>query len=1412
MEYRKACECQLPRVIFLVPDDVGSWPMKLTDKGEAGIPIARLRAELMEQRGHRVAFFSNLEELLKLVPQAMAEIILPDDPVRISPGVRIYGIEQLPSGPGKLLGRDEELRRLQAAWELGKTKVLCIVGVGGQGKTALLRHWVARLATQEWCGARDVFAWSFQSQGQDQREASAEVFANSALHWFGETNIPAHPADKGRRLADRLRLQRTLLILDSIEAVQHPPGVQDGELRDPALKTLLGALAAQNSGMCVVTSRQRVVELESFVGSTVEQGELTDLSPESGAALLRELGVYGSDEGLREAVGEYRGHALSITLLGTYLANSYNGDVTRRRELHGSETNTVRRVMGSYEQWLGEGPEVEILRLLALFDRPAPLDALDAVRAKPVIPALTDRISGLARPQWNAVVAKLRKLRLIGGVLPGRPDTVLEAHAMVREYFVPEVSSPRAAAWKEAHNRLFEYYRCKAPDQPDSLVEMLPLFQAVAHGCRANRHQEVWDEVYWHRIRREQKGFSAIMLNAYGTDLVALSHFFEGDWEHLVSGISKLTAARVSSESAFDLRGLGRLDDAIPLYREAVRLHQELGNTWDACDAAGNLSELLTLYGDLAGAKAAAENSIALSRAAIEAAAEEERKLEATVTLSTNIATLADVLHQLAKTAEAEQQFRLAETTYREAAPTMPYLHQLRGYHYCDLLLSLGRLGEVRERARKTIPVDEALGKDYAVALGNLATARSLAAEQGKTSAPDFHTAFEIIERAYTRAKKSQHLECIIRCQLAAGELHRLAGRFETAGNFLDEAYASAIRGHLRLFEADALLQFAHLERARGDVTRAREAHSNASRLVHEMAYHRRAPELAALAAQLDRRAASIPFQERQDALVAALLRRNPILGTQLGIPGAHDGLLPPADPAERAHLLAGIRESTGRLTHAIDTTWTQDDRIDAELAAIGLRGIELLETTLLPQERNPCWYLDAAVGGIYSLLIRFDLPESVKVEALGSRLRAIPAFLRAGQAQLRQPLRFLVENAIGDSAGAVQFCQEELKSYLDTTATSAVRREAEAAGIEAIAALETYSAFVARLISNASDDFAVGEMAFNALLRDVHLIPQDASELHAIGLELVHGIEAALEEASQRALGHGRWWEAIDDLGKKHPPHHALLEEYEQVLHQARRFVAERDLINLAPAAPLVVRATPSFARANLPFAAYISAPAFATSGRAEYWVTPPSEKLPSEELEAMLCQHSPGRIVTACVHEAFPGHHLQFSYAARVRRPLRHIFGATVFFEGWALYSEDLMRRTGFKHDEPDGPLLNVAQLRDQLWRAVRILIDVGLHCRGMTRDEATRLLVEKHILDERSAAAEIMYSCGAPTQPMSYMVGKLLIDRLVEKTRDAGAPSLREAHEQILQHGALPFPLIERALHSGGGGLWQRPPPRA
>jgi len=190
--------------------------------------------------------------------------------------------------------------------------------------------------------------------------------------------------EKGERLAKLVAHRRTLLILDGLEPLQNPPGSQEGRLREPSLQALLRELAAFNAGLCVITTRMPVADIADHEGTSALRRDLEQLSSDAGAKLLRAHGVKGEEVELRSASDEFSGHCLALTLLGSYLSDAYNGDIRRRGEVSGRLDHDVRhgvharKVMESYQTWLGEGPEVSVLRMLGLFDRPTDEKALGA--------------------------------------------------------------------------------------------------------------------------------------------------------------------------------------------------------------------------------------------------------------------------------------------------------------------------------------------------------------------------------------------------------------------------------------------------------------------------------------------------------------------------------------------------------------------------------------------------------------------------------------------------------------------------------------------------------------------------------------------------------------------------------------------------------------------------------------------------------------------------------------------------------------------------------------------------------------------------------------------------------------------------------------------------------------------------
>ena len=186
--------------------------------------------------------------------------------------------------------------------------------------------------------------------------------------------------------------------------------------------------------------------------------------------------------------------------------------------------------MESYQTWFGEGPELAVLRLLGLFDRPADEQAISVLLKPPAIAKLTESLTGLSLTEWRTFLARLRRARLLAGEDPLQPGQ-LDAHPLVREYFGEQLRNEQTDAWKECNRRLYHYYRTLAPTLPDNFRDMEPLFLAVICGCNAGLYRDTLHEVYIPRIQRENACFAANVLGARGALLATLVHFFEhGRW------------------------------------------------------------------------------------------------------------------------------------------------------------------------------------------------------------------------------------------------------------------------------------------------------------------------------------------------------------------------------------------------------------------------------------------------------------------------------------------------------------------------------------------------------------------------------------------------------------------------------------------------------------------------------------------------------------------------------------------------------------------------------------------------------------------------------------------------------------------------------------------------------------------
>ncbi len=529
-------------------------PLPLEELGHVPQPAVVLIDTLLEKDPGRR--FQNPTELLKAMPAVTRAAVAWRRITRQSfqrnlpvttrarnrkPTARLatekISLARLPVTGSDVFGREEDIVFLNDAWAKQEVNIATIVAWGGVGKSTLVNLWLRLMAAERYRSAQSVFGWSFYRQGTREGTSSADEFLDAALIWFGDPD-PRIGTDweKGERLAKLIAHRRTLLVLDGLEPLQNPPGPQEGRVRDPCLQALLRELAAFNTGLCVITTRIPVVDIADHAGTSALRRDLEQLSNDAGAKLLRALGVKGIEAELRTASEEFAGHCLALTLLGSYLTDAYNGDIRCRKEVSERLAHDIRqgaharRVMESYQTWFEEGPELSVLRMLGLFDRPADEKVLATLRKPPAIQGLTEPLTNLTPTEWRTILARLRRAKLLAGEDPHNPGH-LDTHPLVREYYGEQLRCQRIDAWKESNRRLYHYYQTIAPELPESVRDMEPLFLAVICGCNAGLLRDALHEVYIPRIQRGNASFAANVLGARGALLSVLAHFFEhGHW------------------------------------------------------------------------------------------------------------------------------------------------------------------------------------------------------------------------------------------------------------------------------------------------------------------------------------------------------------------------------------------------------------------------------------------------------------------------------------------------------------------------------------------------------------------------------------------------------------------------------------------------------------------------------------------------------------------------------------------------------------------------------------------------------------------------------------------------------------------------------------------------------------------
>ncbi|HEX4600554.1 MAG TPA: DUF885 domain-containing protein [Gemmatimonadales bacterium] len=515
----------------------------------------------------------------------------------------------------------------------------------------------------------------------------------------------------------------------------------------------------------------------------------------------------------------------------------------------------------------------------------------------------------------------------------------------------------------------------------------------------------------------------------------------------------------------------------------------------------------------------------------------------------------------------------------------------------------------------------------------------------------------------------------------------------------------------------------------------------------------------------------------------------DPVAATQAGVK-AYDDRYGRFSPAALAPHLAALKSLGSALEAA--TTDQLEEEIDRTALLNDLRvTLRRLERER-PQAKNPGFWLAHVLSGLHLLLARDDRTADEKASAVAGRLEDVPRVLDDARTTLVEPVRVFVDTARGVTAGGLLLLDGVRAALAGGSAVPAERLTAALAG--ATAALTAFQTDLERWSEAASDQFALGEEDFNFRLHYEHALRDTAPELWRYGLHLKEELEQDLAERAARLNGGKAWQDVVDRLRADHPPATALVEAYAREMTRAREFVVTRGLAPL-PTARLVVLPTPAFMRPLIPFAAYDSPGPYSSDRTGWFYVTVPDGQLPPAAQDRILRDHCRYELAATALHEGYPGHHLQLAYAQQQATDTRKNVSTALTVEGWALYCEDMMGEEGFYRSEEE----RFFQRVHLLWRAVRILLDVGLHTRGMTYEQGVDYLTSHVPVDRTNAEAEVRRYCAEPAYQLCYAVGRRELLQLRDDFRAArgAAFTLRAFHDAVLGYGGLPVTLIRWGL---------------
>ncbi|HET8637075.1 MAG TPA: DUF885 domain-containing protein [Acidobacteriaceae bacterium] len=536
-----------------------------------------------------------------------------------------------------------------------------------------------------------------------------------------------------------------------------------------------------------------------------------------------------------------------------------------------------------------------------------------------------------------------------------------------------------------------------------------------------------------------------------------------------------------------------------------------------------------------------------------------------------------------------------------------------------------------------------------------------------------------------------------------------------------------------------------------------------------------------------------------------AVFKFEPTYGTTVGL-HQYDSQLEDYSRAGVEQHIAALRGFEKKFDAVDGSKLDQSTEGDLEMVRNNIRGTLLELETIRGWEKDPDNYSSDITESAFSLMERNFAPPDVRLRSLVAREKQMPAVLMDARRNLKNPPLIYTQIALEQLPDLISFFQNDVPAAFKDAKDAKTIAEFHKTNAAVIAALKDYEQWVkADLLPKSHGDFRIGAKVFSEKLKYDEMVTTPLPKLLEIAYADLHKNQATFARVAKELDPTKTPQQVLAELAADHPAPDQLLQAFHDRFNSEIAFIRSHHIITIPSNVEPVLEETPPFMRATTQASMDSPGPFETHSTTAYFNVTLPDKSWSPKRTAQYMAAFNVGTVVSTSVHEAYPGHYVQFLWVNHSDlSKVRKLITSNTNVEGWAHYCEEMMLDEGYGQpgsgakNAREARLIRLGQLQDALLRDARFVVGIKLHTGQMTLDQAREFFVKEGYQSPPIADVETKRGTSDPTY-LYYTLGKLEILKLRAdmKKKEGAKFSLENFHDDFMRQGGAPIKIVRRAM---------------